>query len=315
MPFAMVCASHTPLMMKEQFASVEVCDRVRESFREMADFVEAFRPDHIVQFSPDHFHGFHYDNMPSFCLGAAARSYGDWGTSEGALAVDEDVALDLLNAVRAVDIDVSVSYDMVVDHGFVQIWEAMWGDFVRYPIVPIFVNSIAPPLPTYRRARMLGEAVGTWARASGKRILFGASGGLSHDPVVPMIRGAGPDVRERLLGRSSFGPEQQARREQQVEAAAIAAIKGEGPARPLNPQWDRSFLDLVATRDWAALDSLTAHDVDAAAGAGGNEVLCWVAAAAALAASAGTYRVAQHDYLDIPGWIAGMAHMTAIGNA
>jgi 2,3-dihydroxyphenylpropionate 1,2-dioxygenase len=41
---------------------------------------------------------------------------------------------------------------MVVDHGFVQMWELMFGRADRYPAVPIFVNCAVPPLPTNRRA-------------------------------------------------------------------------------------------------------------------------------------------------------------------
>jgi len=312
MTYALACASHTPMLLEEDYATPDICAQVRASFDRMAAFIEEFQPDRIVQFSPDHYHGFHYDNMPSFCIGTAATSYGDWGTKKGELRVDEDFALELLDAARAAQIDLSVSFDMTVDHGFVQIWETMWdGDFTRYPIVPIFVNAVAHPIPTYQRVRLLGEAIGRQAAASGKRVLFAASGGLSHDPVIPMIRGATPELRDRLIGRSHFGPEQQQRREAQVRAAAGEAMRGEGPARPLNPDWDRTFLDIIERKDWPVTDAFTAQGVDKLAGAGGNEVLCWVAAAAALGAI-GEYDVVQKDYIKVPGWIAGMAHLTAI---
>ena len=80
MSFALVCASHTPLLLDEDYATAEICGSVRNSFSRLAEFVNDFKPDQIIQFSPDHFHGFHYDNMPSFCVGAAAKSYGDWKT-------------------------------------------------------------------------------------------------------------------------------------------------------------------------------------------------------------------------------------------
>src|SRR5450631_317234 len=197
MPFALACASHTPMLLDEDYATAEICVSVRKSFDRLAAFVDDFEPEQIIQFSPDHFHGFHYDNMPSFCVGVAAKSYGDWNTTRGPLMVDENYALAVLNAARAADIDVSVSYDMTVDHGFVQIWEAMFGRFDRIPIVPVFINCIAWPLPSYRRARLLGEAVGRFAAASGKNVLFAASGGLSHDPLVPQIKGASPEMRQR----------------------------------------------------------------------------------------------------------------------
>jgi 2,3-dihydroxyphenylpropionate 1,2-dioxygenase len=310
--FALACASHTPLLMDEGLAEPGVTDKVRAAFDTLSQFVQAFAPEQIIQFSPDHFHGFHYDVMPSFCVGAGARSYGDWGTADGPLNVDEDYALALLDAVRDADIDAAVSFDMIVDHGFVQIWEMMFGRFDTLPIVPIFVNAIGYPLPAYRRARLLGEAVGRFAAASGRRVLFAASGGLSHDPIVPIIRGAGPELRARLIGRGKISPEQQAAREKAVHAAGASAKVGEGPVRPLNPEWDHRFLDRLSTRDWPFFDEMTASEVDRVAGAGGNEVRAWIAAAAATAAAAGGYEVVQSDYLPIPGWIAGLALFGAV---
>lgn len=310
--FALICASHTPLLMQTRYADSETCARVNAAFDEMKRFVEAFAPDRIVQFSPDHYHGFHYDMMPSFCIGTAAMSYGDWGTAMGPLNVDEAFALGMLDAVRAANVDAALSYAMTVDHGFVQMWEAMFGRFDHLPIVPVFVNAIAHPLPRYERARLLGEACGRYAAATGRRVLFAASGGLSHDPIVPRISGAEPVVRDRLIGRAPLEAKQQAARERSVHAAAQEAMHGKGPSRPLNPRWDENFLDMLVRRDWAATDALTAEGVDHAAGGGANEVLAWVAAAAAMEAAGGAYRVTQRDYAPIPGWIAGMAHLTAV---
>ena len=307
----MVCASHTPLLMREELVEPGVCDSVKAAFTDLAEFVRDFAPEQIIQFSPDHFHGFHYDVMPSFCVGVAARSYGDWGTKAGPLEVDETYALNLLDAVRDADLDAAVSFDMIVDHGFIQIWETMFGRFDNLPIIPVFVNAIGHPLPTYRRARLLGTAVGRFAASSGKRVLFAASGGLSHDPMVPRIRGATPELRNRLMGRTHFGPEEQATRERAVHSAAAAAARGEGPCRPLNSDWDRHFLDMLARRDWGAIDALTAAGVERDAGTGANEVLAWVAAAAATEGVGGSYEVAQQAYQAIPGWIAGMATVAA----
>jgi 2,3-dihydroxyphenylpropionate 1,2-dioxygenase len=96
MKFALACASHSPLLFEEQYSTRQVCGSVRDSFDRMGEFIQGFAPDAIIQFSPDHFHGFHYANMPSFCVGTAARSYGDWKTSQGHLLADEQLSLALL---------------------------------------------------------------------------------------------------------------------------------------------------------------------------------------------------------------------------
>ncbi len=307
---ALAAASHTPLMAKG-VVDAAVRSDVSNRFAELAATVTAFEPDHIVEFGPDHFNGFFYDLMPSFCIGVRAQSLGDWGGGTGALPVDEDFARDLAEATLEQGVDVALSYRMCVDHGFVQIWEAMFGRFDKYPIVPVFINCAAPPLPTFRRARRLGEAIGRFALASGKRILFAASGGLSHDPPIPSIVGASRDVRERLIdGRNPTAEMRDARQTRVFEAGRLAE-SGQGPCLPLNPAWDVEFLDILQSGELERLDDFQMREVRRIAGCGASEVLCWVAAFAALSV-AGPYEVGMRYYEPIPSWIAGMALMSGI---
>src|SRR5882757_7445671 len=246
MSVAIVCASHTPLMYRGP-ASDETEQRVRTAFEGLGVFVKEFKPDYIIQFAPDHFNGFFYDLMPSFCVGAGAVSLGDWGGGEGPLPVPEEMALKLVDHLRADDFDVELSYRMPVDHGFVQMWEAMLGDFGSVPLVPIFVNGAAPPLPTYRRARLLGESVGRFAVQTGKRILLAASGGLSHDPPLPSLKTASPELRERLIDGRHPTAEARKKREERVMQIGVLAEAGEGPCLPLNPAWDAEIMQLLRT--------------------------------------------------------------------
>lgn len=309
MDAALICASHTPLM-QDGVVPLAVRTRTEQSFRQLAQFVTDFAPDLVIQFSPDHFNGFFYDLMPAFCIGTAARSLGDWDTLEAVLPVPEEDARALADHVIATGIDTAVSYRMNIDHGFVQIWEEMLERADMYPIIPIFVNAAAPPLPTYARARALGEAVGAWAAKSGKRVLFAASGGLSHDPPTPDIRVAPPEVRERLIAGRNPTPEARATHKQRVLAAGEAAANGEGPCQPLSPEWDRRIIDMFLRGDISAFDALSTDQVRAEGGRGGNEILSWVAAFAALSAS-GPLTVRLDHYEAIDGWIAGMAMMSA----
>src|ERR1700741_4183578 len=126
MTSAALCASHTPLM-GDVSVGRETADSVTAAFARLADQVRAFGPDLVVQFSPDHFNGFFYDLMPAFCVGSAAGSVGDRGPRPGPLPVPEALALDLAQGVQAQDVDIALSRRMPVDHGFTQIWEAMFG--------------------------------------------------------------------------------------------------------------------------------------------------------------------------------------------
>jgi 2,3-dihydroxyphenylpropionate 1,2-dioxygenase len=307
MSSAVLGASHTPLL-NAGAATDETRAAVRAAFHSLANSVREFDPEVIVQFSPDHFNGFFYDLMPAFCIGTAAHSIGDWGTAPGPLPVAGDLARELATAVLADDIDVALSCRMCVDHGFVQIWEALFNRTDSYPLIPIFVNAIAPPIPSYRRARMLGEAVGCFMASTGRRVLFAASGGLSHDPPVPDLASASDDVRATLIDGRNPTPQMRQAREQRVRAAGEAASRREGPCLPLNTAWDHQVIDLLLRGDIAAFDAFSTEAVKALAGRGANETLAWIAAFAAMRAT-GPYRARCEFYEAIPGWIAGMAMM------
>ena len=192
--------------------------------------------------------------MPQLCLGVAADSVGDYATSAGPLRVPREIAEACADHVVARDIDLAVSYRMQVDHGFAQPLEELTGGLARYPVIPLFINSVAPPLVSFRRARQFGEAVGEFARGLGKRVLFIGSGGLSHNPPVPQIATATPEVAERLIAGRNPDAAARAARQQRTLDAAIRFAGGDSPLHPLNPNWDEAFLANLACQDWTALD-------------------------------------------------------------
>ena len=194
MPSALVTMSHSPLMDFTEPAD-QARERVEAAFDGARAFIADFAPDLVVIFGPDHYNGFFYDMMPSFCIGAAAESIGDYDTPAGPLPVDHDAALALVRGVLDAEIDVTLSERMYVDHGFAQPLQVLLGGIDRVPVVPVFINCVAVPLGPARRARLLGQAVGRTATALDRRVLFIGSGGLSHDPPVPDPGGRGPGGR------------------------------------------------------------------------------------------------------------------------
>jgi 2,3-dihydroxyphenylpropionate 1,2-dioxygenase len=210
------------------------------------------------------------------------------------------------------DIDLGFSYRMQVDHGCAQPLAELTGALDRYPVVPIFINSVAPPVVSFRRARQLGEAVGRFARADGRRALFVGSGGLSHNPPVPqMATATDPEVIERLISNRNPPPEARDARQARTIAAAEAFTAGTSALHPLNPEWDRRLMAQLAARDWAALDAYRNADITAAAGGSAHEAKTWVAAAAAMdAACAGAWAAEERYYREIPEWIAGFGALS-----
>ena len=89
-------------------------------------------------------------------------------------------------------------------------------------------------------------------------------------------------------------------------AAARAFASGEGNLKPLNPGWDRTFLDQIEKNDLDAIDAYTNDEITELGGASGHEIRNWVAAYAALS-TAGPYEVGYRYYRPIPEFIAGFA--------
>src|SRR4051794_13512185 len=119
MPSALVTMSHSPLMGFTEPPG-QARERVEAAFGGAREFIADFAPELVVIFGPDHYNGFFYDMMPSFCIGAAAESIGDYDTPAGALSVDHGAALVLVRAVLDAEVDVTLSERMYVDHGFAQ---------------------------------------------------------------------------------------------------------------------------------------------------------------------------------------------------
>ncbi|RQT45775.1 3-carboxyethylcatechol 2,3-dioxygenase [Burkholderia cepacia] len=309
MPIHLECMSHTPLHgyfdpSPKVVAEVELVQRAAR------ERVDAFDPELVIVFAPDHYNGFFYDVMPQFCIGVSATAIGDFGSAAGPLPVAHDVALALADAALASDIDVAVSYRMQVDHGCAQALEVLTGGIDRYPVVPVFINSVAPPMASCRRARLLGDAIGRAVARMPKRVLLIGSGGISHEPPVPEISGADDVVAERLIAGRNPSPESRDARQSRTIAAAKAFAAGDSRLHPLNPAWDRAFLELLERGELTAADGFTNEAITLEAGKSAHEIRTWVAAFGALAAS-GRYAASIDYYRAIPEWIAGFGAMHA----
>lgn len=307
----MICASHTPLMDHVD-ADPTVDAEVRRHFATLAAEVADFDPELIVEFAPDHFKGFFYDMLPPFTVGIRATAIGDYdiGGMGDAFDVPEDLALDCVRTLHAADVDAAMSYRAQLDHGFAQLLVLLTGTVARYPVLPIHINCSGPPLPSFRQVRRLGTAVGRWLSGLNRRVLILGSGGLSHDPPIPSIRTAPPPVAEMLIAGRNPPMEARRAREQANYETARKLARGEGRATPLNPDWDRGFMEQMAALDFDSIAALSEAELTRLAGCGGHEVRNWVAAYAAMAAT-GPFDHQQIFYRDIPQWNAGMGIATA----
>jgi 2,3-dihydroxyphenylpropionate 1,2-dioxygenase len=118
-----------------------------------------------------------------------------------------------------------------------------------------------------------------------ERVLFMASGGLSHSP-------------------PAVNPQTALLPEAERQASARAALTDAG--KHIDAAWDQRFLDLVRSGNLGAFEALTTADI-ASAGAGAQEVRTWIAAVAAAGRPAGAI-----SYDAVPEWITGMGIATSL---
>ena len=300
--------SHTPLLGLNPVAPT-VENPLRAAIARVGELVDTFAPELLVVIGPDHYNGFLNELMPPFCIGTEAEGIGDYGSPAGPLNVDTDAALALAEHLIGEDFDVAVSRRMRVDHGFAQPLQLLWGSLSTPPVVPLFLNAVAAPsIPRLRRCRALGAAIGRYLDTTDQRTLVIGSGGLSHEPPLPTLAHPDPAVRERITVRSVPHPDEMEARKRRAMAAGRALAAGDASMKPLNPEWDRRWMDaLERSAPWDALCSISEEAITAEAGLSAHESKSWLVGRCAI--GEGDIACGLRHYQAIPDYIAGFGIM------
>jgi len=295
---ALVCASHSPLMYCYGKEPAEHA-AVNAVFAARAAAVREFDPELVFIFGPDHYSTFFGRLTPPYCVGAACESLGDIGGHPGRFNVQRDIAIACVAATREAGIDVAISYDLKVDHGVSQTLHRVAGAVDAYPTIPVVFDIMTPPIPPFRRARMLGEAIGNFAKGLGKRVLFIGSGGLSHNPVMifpPYGTGEADIFAYQESGPGGGAMSRQAWLDH-MEAVHLAGARELSSGRitaadcMLNESIDGKFLEMVTSGRLDLVDSWKPDDLIAQAGVGSVEIQTWLAACSASKAAGGALPV------------------------
>lgn len=311
-----ICMGHGGLMnFGELLAPDEECE-IRKELALARATTARLRPDIVIKFGNDHNSGFSLRLMPAFLVALRARTLGDFGTTAAPLTVDEPIARALVEHLHASGIDVATSYDALFDHGMVMALDKLFEDSPSVPVVPVFTNCGGDLRPPLGRSLALGQAIGAFFRdhCPQKNVLFLGSGGLSHDPPLPIFTASPPEVQQRMIDGVEWTADSLAVRTANVIEAGREHGHGAGPLQPLNPQWDNWLIERFAEGDLATVAAQSDADVIRLGGRGGSEIRNWIAALAALKAySGGGYRTAHSYYRALPSWITGfgLIHATA----
>jgi AmmeMemoRadiSam system protein B len=160
-------------------------ERLYAAFAELKRRLEAARLQALVLFTAEHWANFFLDHMSPYCIGRAASFEGPiepWLRIPGARVPGEpELAEALLATCQEQDVDLSFAHELRLDHGTMVPLHFLTPR-MDLPIVPIVINTLAPPVPPPRRCFKLGTAVGQLLREDPRRLGVIATGGMSHDP-------------------------------------------------------------------------------------------------------------------------------------
>ena len=295
-----VGASHSTLMNThwDEVSDSPAANGFRDALGDARQRIEAARPDVLVVIGSNHFRGFYLDLMPTFTIGVRdCIGSGEAGTPAGPLAVAQDLAQHLAESVVRDEFDVAFSLRLQVDHGITHALQYLSPPEV--PIVPIVVNVFAPPLPSLARCDAFGRALGRALATDGtdRRVVVVGSGGLSHRLPWPKWTGPESDDDEFLVHAWSDGRENwkeyEVRRRQIVRAAPSV----------INPDFDRSVLELVTAGQLYRLAEHSEESLDQVGGNGAQELRTWLTASAC----AGHRHGEVLGYWPVEEWLTGMA--------
>ncbi len=133
-----------------------------ETFRETLTRAD---PDVLVMVGSDHFHQLWLDNMPQFLVGKAPFYDANWyneerefGLPRMTLAGEEDLSAHILRNGLDAGFDLAFSNELRIDHSITCPIITLRPQH-DLPIVPIYTNIFAPPLPQPRRFVELGKTI------------------------------------------------------------------------------------------------------------------------------------------------------------
>lgn len=162
----------------EDFAQLDAgIAAMRQLGRQMLD--EA-RPDVLIVIGSDHLETFFLSAVPTFAIIAGERIRAAFAGRNYDLPC-HPMAEGLLEHLVGAGFDMVYSQDAVLGHAFAAPFEWVL-EKREISVVPIFVNTYLPPLPTARRCAELGKALATYIAGRPERVAIVASGGMSHYP-------------------------------------------------------------------------------------------------------------------------------------
>jgi protocatechuate 4,5-dioxygenase beta chain len=213
----LIAVTHNPLLPRlfSRPALDPALQSIRDGFESMREKLADARPDVVLSIGCDHLNQWFMDNMPAFLIGKAPEVSGpfehevlDFGVPRYTARVETSIARAIVEAGFHVGVDFGFSDECTIDHSF-----ALPLAYIRpeadLPIVPLFANVMAPPVPPPSRFYQVGCALRTIVQdylPADLRVAAIASGHMSTEIGGPRASQASiePDFDARmteLMGR------------------------------------------------------------------------------------------------------------------
>jgi aromatic ring-opening dioxygenase catalytic subunit (LigB family) len=193
---------HNPLLWRTLQGDVaDDLVATRDAFAAMRERIAELRPDVLVVVGTDHMTQWFHDNMPTFLVGRAEELPATFYNEEREFGIPTDVVpgdaalgLDLLRSGIDAGIDFASSQSLRIDHS-IYLPYAYLSPSRDVPVVPVFTNCIAPPVPGPERFYRLGEVLRDAVAATplDRRVVIVASGHLATEVGGPRQFRGSPD--------------------------------------------------------------------------------------------------------------------------
>jgi aromatic ring-opening dioxygenase catalytic subunit (LigB family) len=237
-------------------------EAVYAGFATMRERITKLAPDALILVATDHGRIYPLRHQPQFVIGVGPRAtgIGDAGLESCEVAINQPVAQALLEGCIEEGIDLAYSEDVSIDHSFVTPLMLITPD-LDVPIIPIVQNCRMRPMPTLRRSRAVGQAIGRAIRNSprSERLVVIGTGGLSHWV---------GDERRRSFMLQPAGT----RYAREQDYPLVLPATG-----PVNDAFDAEFLQVLAEGKAAEFVGAWSNDrLEETGGNGAQEIRNWL---------------------------------------
>jgi aromatic ring-opening dioxygenase catalytic subunit (LigB family) len=151
------------------------------AMRRLGNLLDETNPDALIVFASDHMETFFLKSVPTFAIMSCEKATAEFAGRSWNPPIHQPLAEALLEQLVAHDFDMAYSQEADLGHSFAAIFEWVL-ESRAIPVVPIFINTYLPPLPSARRCAALGQVIAEIVRSRPERVAVLASGGMSHYP-------------------------------------------------------------------------------------------------------------------------------------